>query len=183
MRCTYKVEKIGKTREKYIFNMSLYDFFNALSSDNPNFINMIINIFINSEFKYVYWQFPCYSQSTKFNQASFEFIFADSFEEANSRDFADKFIRKPIRSIITFENKSGDTELISVVPTMIPKDDLICSDIMSFMVNFNKESKINLLNTIGKKMLSKNKPCYLSTHGRGVPWIHIRICDTPKYYV
>jgi hypothetical protein len=56
---------------------------------------------------------------------------------------------------------------------------------MDFMRNGSNEQKHELLFNIGESMLKytnfKNKK-YLSTHGKGVPWLHVRICDSPKYY-
>ncbi|CAN0448825.1 unnamed protein product, partial [Pylaiella littoralis] len=34
-----------------------------------------------------------------------------------------------------------------------------------------------------EKKLKKGEGVYVSTHGTGVPWLHVRIETTPKYYV
>ncbi len=33
-----------------------------------------------------------------------------------------------------------------------------------------------------KKKLKQNHAVYVSTHGTGVPWLHVRICNSPKYF-
>lgn len=182
MEYTYQLTKPDKKRERYIFNVSFELFFELLET-NQLFRDLIINIFINSEFEYIYWQFPTYSNSTKLKNAQFDFVKATSFADANPKDFSDKFIGRSPGEIIIFKNKSGDTDLISVVPTKYIDINSTCSDIMSFMVKGHPVLKSNMLIMIGKEMVKKINPCYLSTHGKGVEWIHIRLCNGPKYYV
>lgn len=182
MEYSYQLVKIDKNRERYIFNMTLEFFFKLLSTNNL-FIETIINIFINSEFNYVYWQFPEYSSLTKNNQAQFDFVNTSSFTNADPRDFSDKFIGKVSGEIIMFGNKSGDTDLISIVPLKSNHVNSFFSDIMTFMLKSPDLLKINMLKMIGSEMFKRKNKCYLSTHGNGVEWIHIRLCNTPKYYV
>lgn len=182
MEYSYQVLKPSQKKERYVFNVTLENFFKLLST-NQLFREIIVTIFVNSEFEYVYWQFPIYSTSTKNYLAHFDFVQSTSFKSANPIDFVDKFVNKAHGEIVMFNNKSGDTDLISVVPTKFKDVNSTCSDIMSFMVNCNQTLKSNMLKTIGIEMLKKKNPCYLSTHGKGVEWIHIRICDKPKYYV
>jgi hypothetical protein len=182
MEYSYQVIKPGSKRERYVFNITMENFFKLLYADHV-FRETIVNIFINSEFEYVYWQFPIYSSTSKDQQAQFDLVQSTPFKKADPHDFADKFIGKSQGEIIVFKNKSGDTDLISVVPTKAIDINNSCSDIMSFMVRGHSTLKANLLKTIGREMISKHNPCYLSTHGKGVEWIHIRLCNKPKYYV
>lgn len=182
MEYLYQVNKSNYKKESYLFNITLNNFFKLLSSDQK-FRNIIINIFVNSEFKSVYWQFPVYSASTKDNIAHFDLIKCESFKSANPCYFADKFIGKIYGEIIMFKNKSGDTDLISIVPTKFQDVNYTFSDIMKFMINSDHKLKSNMLKELGAEMLKKTNPCYLSTHGRGVEWIHIRLSNKPKYFV
>lgn len=50
----------------------------------------------------------------------------------------------------------------------------------------NIKQKFNLINSMFKTYLNKltfqpNKKLWLSTHGKGVSWLHVRIDKTPKY--
>lgn len=182
MEYSYQVIKPNSKREQYLFNITFENFFKLLVT-NQIFRETIINIFVNSEFEYVYWQFPTYSTSTKNNQAQFDLVYSTPFKSANPSDFADKFVGKAQGEIVVFKNKSGDTDLISLAPTKSSDINFTCSDVMSFMVKSHQMLKSNLLISIGTEMLKKKNPCYLSTHGKGVEWIHIRMCNKPKYYV
>lgn len=182
MEYSYQVIKLSQKKERYVFNVTLENFFKLLSSDQL-FRETIVNIFLNSEFEYVYWQFPIYSTSTKNNQAQFDFVQSTSFKSADPSDFTDKFVGKAQGEITVFKNKSGDTNLISLVPTNSQDLNSACSDVMNFMINCHPTLKTNILKTIGIEMLKMKNPCYLSTHGKGVEWIHIRMCNKPKYYI
>lgn len=166
--------------EKYTFNVSFCDFFVLLQSDE-NFRNKIINTFNVSNFEFVYWQFPVWSFETSLNQAYFYFKKSDEFLPVNKNSFSDKFKNMSPGTIVCFNNNSGDTVLISVTPSRTKEDNYL-SDIMTFMKYANNKSKHALLQFIGKTMLKHNN-VYLSTHGHGVPYLHVRICKTPKYYV
>ena len=58
------------------------------------------------------------------------------------------------------------------------------------MINASLEQKHDLLKEIGESMLNilnsqdfqDNENIWLSTHGLGIPWLHIRIDTIPKYY-
>lgn len=182
MEYSYQVIKPTSKKERYIFNVTLESFFKLLVTDQ-SFRETIVNIFVNSEFEHVYWQFPTYSISTKDNQAQFDLVQSSPFISANPSAFSDKFVGKVPGEIVVFKAKSSDTELISVTPTKSRDINSTCSDIMSFMVRSNSTLKSNILKVVGTEMLKKKNPCYLSTHGKGVEWLHIRMCNKPKYYV
>lgn len=182
MQFTYRKCKIGLNAERYLFDFTLETFFTLLKN-NQKFRDTIIDIFKQSKFEYVYMQFPVYSATAKNNQAYFELVGTGRFQKANPSSFMEQFIGKFRGEIVQFKNLSNDTDLISIVPTNNNNINASCSDIMSFLRYAPNELAMNLLTTIGKKMLEQTDRCYLSTHGKGVPWIHIRICNQPKYYV
>ena len=181
MNYTYKISNPSEKTERYIFNVNFESFFQLLTL-NDQFIAIIINIFKNSNFQNVYWQFPLYSDKTKLNQAYFDLISTSRFNIANPSAFSNQFIGKLHGEIIVFENISGDTDLISIVPTKNHNINSTFSDIMNFMKNGEYSLQLNMLKKIGSEMRYR-KHCYLSTHGKGVDWLHIRMCNSPKYYV
>ncbi len=166
----------------YKFNVKFDEFFSLLAT-NENFRNDIINIFKESNFKYAYWEFPPYYNVTSQNLAEFSLIKSSSFGNANSKSFEEHFKGKLDNDIVSFYNLSGDTKLVTINSTDL-KNQTFCH-IMEFMLHALHKTKHELLTKIGEEMLkftnSKNK-IYLSTHGHGVPWLHIRICNKPKYY-
>jgi hypothetical protein len=75
----------------------------------------------------------------------------------------------------------GDTEL--VVPCPIdPKCDY--SHLASFLRSASKQQTQHLWRLVGATVSEQLgvHPIWLSTAGMGVPWLHVRISNKPKYY-
>jgi len=82
---------------------------------------------------------------------------------------------------ISFPNLSGDT--ILVVP--IPRKSKIFTNMFYFMNNASEIQKKELWKKVAleaRKFIEKNENVWISTHGLGVNYLHVRICITPKYY-
>lgn len=166
----------------YKFMVTQHEFYHLLST-NEQFRNKIIKIFTESTFKYAYWEFPPYSNQSSNNYAEFALIKCGSFGNINGENFADYFKNKSDGEIVIFDNLSGDTKLITINSTN--KNDQTFCHIMNFMTGSTNENKHNLLMAIGREMLkytNSQNNMYLSTHGHGVPYLHVRICNKPKYY-
>lgn len=83
--------------------------------------------------------------------------------------------------VISFLNISKDTLLI--VP--IPRKGKNFSSYFYFFKNSSKRQKINVFKKVSemaKLMLEDNEKIYISIHGLGVHYLHIRISPNPKYY-
>lgn len=81
-----------------------------------------------------------------------------------------------------FYNLSRDTLLI--IP--IPRKGLSFATIKDFIDNADKEQQISFWKFTGyviEKYVNENSYAYVSTHGLGVPYFHLRISKIPKYYV
>ena len=82
---------------------------------------------------------------------------------------------------ISFPNLSGDT--ILVVP--IPRKSKRFTNMFYFMSNASEKQKKELWKKVAlesKEFLKTNENIWISTHGLGVNYLHVRICNTPKYY-
>tara|TARA_Y100000389_G_C17232210_1_gene398750 strand:- start:215 stop:709 length:495 start_codon:yes stop_codon:yes gene_type:complete len=82
---------------------------------------------------------------------------------------------------ISFPNLSGDT--ILVVP--MPRKSKKFTNMFYFMNNASEIQKKELWKKVSleaRKFLEKNENIWISTHGLGVNYLHVRICITPKYY-
>ena len=58
-------------------------------------------------------------------------------------------------------------------------------NISSFLRRANEnqiKSMFFIIHNIVREELKENKDIYLNTHGTGVPWMHFRIDNEPKYY-
>jgi len=88
---------------------------------------------------------------------------------------------KPRKTIVYFKNLTGDTMLIVPVP-VLGKNYRYIKD---FIDNASVKQQKELWRTVAiqaKKMLKTHGQIWISTHGRGVPYLHVRIDITPKYY-
>lgn len=84
------------------------------------------------------------------------------------------------KSVIAFPNLSGDT--ILVVP--IPQPGKNFATMIDFVRNADEKQQSLLWKCVAKeaRKLLKKHNIWISTHGMGVPYLHVRLCNTPKYY-
>jgi len=173
---------------EHIFDVSLSEFFECLSTSRK-FRNDIINIFKNNKYNNCLWEFPPITSSTLNDKASFVIIPTSKFPSADPSSFNDKFNVTKSTKFVIFDNISGDTKLISPVPsTKKENNNEFCGHIMNFMKYCDDDQKHDLLKMLGDHVknimsLSIKQSIYVSTHGHGIPWLHIRISTHPKYYV
>ena len=88
---------------------------------------------------------------------------------------------KPRKTIVYFKNLTGDAMLIVPVP-VLGKNYRYIKD---FIDNASVKQQKELWRTVAiqaKKMLKTHRQIWISTHGRGVPYLHVRIDITPKYH-
>jgi hypothetical protein len=169
--------------ERYTLGMPFYDFFSGLKKSKKT-REKIINIFMNSDFDAIFWEFPLIKGN---DDTEFVFIKTDPklFGHANPKIYSNYFINENENSAVIFKNISGDTLLISPTPSN-GKNDEYSSHIMNFMKRSNnimqKHNLLKMIGTIMTKNIKEGKTIYMSTHGLGVPWVHIRISRIPKYY-
>lgn len=82
--------------------------------------------------------------------------------------------------VTSFQNLSGDAILVIPIPT----NEYIT--IRDFFNLANEEQKYEFwkyaANEI-KEFVKINGKCYVSTHGLGIGYFHLRICKKPKYYI
>lgn len=86
--------------------------------------------------------------------------------------------REPVR---TFPNLGGDAQL--VVPC--PRDERAdYAHLSAFCRSAPDDQRDELWRAVGRAMRARvgARPVWLSTAGGGVPWLHVRLDDRPKYY-
>ena len=97
--------------------------------------------------------------------------------------FTNKFTGHINDSVIAFHNLSGDA--ILVVPTPPTRSDKNYANLTTFQATAPQNIKIMFWKKVAATIrvaLRNWGTVYVSTHGAGVAWLHIRICKTPKYY-
>ena len=76
-----------------------------------------------------------------------------------------------------FYNRSGDTLLVIPIAKKSP-------NITHFAKNTNKDEWLGLWKVVKQHLnKDKNKKLFISTHGHGVDYLHVRLEEHPKYYV
>ncbi len=119
--------------------------------------------------------------------------YEERFIQTNSLDnaeydkdtFSEYFTKENLKinsHAVSFYNKSGDTLLIC--PTPYKNNKYIT--IKEFIDLAPKEQQIEFWRFVAaniKEYIKNNGQAYVSTHGNGVSYFHLRICNKPKYYV
>ena len=119
-------------------------------------------------------------ESSKFKDADWT-VFNDKLKKNHSKNHSND----QKSEAIYFPNISGDTILVVPVPTTDPEIDKYSSDLMTFLKHGHKRQQHCLISLFAKTALQLIDTCkkiYISTHGHGVAWLHVRLSNTPKYY-
>jgi hypothetical protein len=84
-------------------------------------------------------------------------------------------------SVLTFSNLGGDAQMVVPVPLA---DDRVYGHIGSFVRYAPHHQQDDLWHAVGNALSVRlsDQPVWLSTAGGGVPWLHVRLDDRPKYY-
>lgn len=114
--------------------------------------------------------------------------FSQSFKEdttlpstQNGDSFKDYFYKSQNKWVVSFPNLSGDTML--VVPNPIKNNNYVT--LKDFIDNAPLEQQISFwkeVASVAKLFMSIHKKVWISVHGHGVYYTHIRISTKPKYY-
>ena len=111
-----------------------------------------------------------------------EFIINNSLpKEQDYTPFLKKIKNNQNKYVFAFENLSKDT--ILVVPT--PRNNKSFAHIKQFIDEASSLQQKEFWKYVAnecKKMLKKHDRIWVSTHGLGVSYLHIRISYKPKYY-
>lgn len=128
------------------------------------------------------WETPPLTH--KIFERQFEFVVVDTpslDRAANPTAFSRQFGSAEQGRVIAFPNLGKNA--IMVVPTPSGRPSEYCH-LLSFLRNSSREQTNQLWQVVGQQMEKRvgEKPVWLSTAGGGVPWLHVRLDDRPKYY-
>lgn len=101
--------------------------------------------------------------------------------EQNYNSFKSYIEQSKNKYVVSFYNLNKDTLL--VIP--IPRKNKNYSTIKDFCDNASVTQKKYFWKTVSKLIknyIKKHKYVWVSAHGLGVPYMHIRISNKPKYY-
>jgi hypothetical protein len=168
-------------------NYLTYEIFYDLIRTSPKLINDIISILKESPFESYYLEFSPVSWNT-LGERIFEFVIMKTIGfiiKTDMMTFGESNINTNSNNIYTFPNLSKKSILMS--PCYNHDYNInIYNNIGTFMRSSNLEQQLLLFSTSFGELLTqlkknKNNFLWLSTHGKGVAWLHIRIDDNPKY--
>jgi hypothetical protein len=131
-----------------------------------------------------FWEHPRLNQSTADQASECVITQTDAFSQrtANFRPFAQAV--SPGKSISIFPNLSGNALL--AVPNQSEESRFNGRDLISFLQTAPTDLVHGLWKAIGVETttaIETEAPFhYLSTHGLGVLWLHVRLEKRPKYY-
>ena len=154
-----------------------------LMADDAAFRQSLTEVMTNCPFTAARFETPAATKKTLDNP--FAFVLVDSpglDRQADPSSFARQFdAADPDESVIVFPNLRGDATMI--VPRPATHDSSF-THLLDFLRTAPAEHADALWALTGKTMLKQVglKPLWLSTAGGGVPWLHVRIDERPKYY-
>lgn len=126
------------------------------------------------------WELPGLTTTTWTHP--FECVLVESLElrrSARSSAFDEHFTGD--QQVVTFANLRGDATL--VVPSPMAEREAY-PHLAAFVREAPAAQQRLLWQAVGETLAKRisEKPVWLSTAGAGVPWLHVRLDDRPKYY-
>lgn len=136
----------------------------------------------NVKLSFLYETSPIKNGKEKYKEKFIENKHLDRMKEDHS-PFSEYINKSKNKYVISFYNLSRDTLLI--IPT--PKKNRNYTTIKHFIDNSSETQQKQFWKYVSKciKKLIKNGNItyWISTHGFGVPYFHLRISSKPKYFV
>jgi len=151
--------------------------------EDEEFRSLFIALLANAPFAAFRWETPPITAATA--TRPFEFVVLNSPDLAGTAS-ADAFARHfdPAamrRGVVEFANLGKDA--ILVVPC--PSGSLhTYGHLAAFVREAPEKQRHDLWELVGEAAERRlgAKPVWISTAGAGVPWLHVRLDDQPKYY-
>lgn len=189
----HMMEDMFEIKMTNLINLTKLGFWETIASSKDttlidDFVNTIIDFSNRAEKnghgKGVFLEFPMLNRDTASQEGYYALITTHIFDsgKADGKAFENYFQKEG--KIVTFPNISKDT--ILVVPNKLDKKKSRYYHIANYLRESPKEDIVALFKRVATEVLKlyneTNVPIYVSTHGNGVPWLHVRLCNSPKYY-
>lgn len=186
----FKVEELESLstqlkRYRFITHSEILSFKNILNylQTDVDFRQSVINLLVQSPFAGYRWECPAVTAQTL--NRPFEFVLIEDSYLAHRRPgigaFKQHFNSVPGNGVVTFSNLGGDATLVVPEP-ITPEIDY--GHLGAFCRLAPKSQQHELWRSVGEaveKRIDEN-PVWLNTAGGGVPWLHVRLDNHPKYY-
>lgn len=161
--------------------VTVADVFGAWQAD-PGFRSLFNSWLVVPPYAAFRWETPPVTAATV--TRPFEFVLLDSPGLARQSDpgaFAEQFQDSPNADVVTFSNLGGDATLVVPCPRADPS---AYSHLAAFVREAPEAQRDAFWEAVGRAVARRvgDRPVWLSTSGAGVPWLHVRLDDRPKYY-
>lgn len=165
-------------------NLTFKQVFEVMENDPLTFHNYLKDEVLKTGYKAVYLEFP--KLNTKNLNNKFECVILEAIELINSNPNPQAFGISCSDLVICTRNKSKDAELI--IPNLNSSNNY--AHLFLFLDPENCQPPENNLYyyfwksaaIVIKEQINCNKNIWISTSGLGIPWLHLRISEIPKYY-
>ncbi|MCE8163486.1 MAG: hypothetical protein I3273_06620 [Candidatus Moeniiplasma glomeromycotorum] len=138
----------------------------------------------NSKFPAYFWKCPPVSHKTLGKTFELVVIKSETLNniQQNYSSFQEHFGKSQDNQVVSFSSPSGN---LLVCP--VPKGTADYKNISQFTKNAPLEQQQALWKEVADKLIKELKkdadaPRWLNTEGTGVPYLHVRIDKTPKFY-
>lgn len=162
---------------------SVADVLRAWQND-AEFRSFFLDVLASAPFRAYRWETAPVAEKTM--DRPFEFVMLDApglDRRPNPEAFAKRFAEAETAdvTVLAFPNLGNDA--ILVVPRPAGPSS-VYGHLASFVRHAPLAQRHELWRTVGAAMQSRVQagPVWLSTAGAGVPWLHVRLDDRPKYY-
>ena len=163
--------------------MSVLDVIRAWQGD-ASLQEFFISVLKEQPHDAFFWEMPPISMEDL--DADFRFVTVDGSRAfkgtaGNPRSFQHHFDLEPARSVVAFVNLGGDAVLVVPQPLGPHKH---YAHLAAFVRGAPESQARALLRELGKQLETRLERgrVFVSTAGLGVPWLHLRLDDRPKYY-
>jgi hypothetical protein len=152
-----------------------------LWQSDAEFRAFFIDLLARTPFPAFRWETPPVTAATA--SRAFEFVLLDAPELARTADpeaFAEHF-DGVTHDVVSFANLGGDARLVVPAPR---GSSSAYGHLAAFVREAPDAQRHALWVEVGRVMERRlgRTPVWLSTAGAGVPWLHVRLDDRPKYY-
>lgn len=141
---------------------------------------VFVKMFRQVEFKEFFWK--CKPFKSLREEYVHEIIRASGFRPADPTAFSGHFSRSE-ESVVVFSNTGQDAIILSPRPPRGRATLRSYASIASFMRDGPKTKQNQLFKALASTIRkTRNRKLWVNTNGLGVPWLHVRVDFTSKYY-